>query len=115
MDVHVPVLDPGPIDRIIAVLTDSCPVQFRRTAHSLTQAGLCAKIHGMMKQRLKIPCIPFTEDTMGILQSELLLRGSHGQTRRVALFDSGASYSIIRRDIAETLAGIDAASRAVGV
>ena len=25
------------------------------------------------------------------------------QTRRVALFDSGASYSIIRRDIAETL------------
>lgn len=40
---------------------------------------------------------------MGILTQELLLRGSRGETRREALFDSGASYSIIRRDIAETL------------
>ncbi len=40
---------------------------------------------------------------MGILTQDLLLRGSRGETTRMALFDSGASYSIIRRDIAETL------------
>ena len=40
---------------------------------------------------------------MGILQKEIRLIGTHGETRRVALFDSGASYSIIRRDIAESI------------
>ena len=40
---------------------------------------------------------------MGILQKEIRLIGSKGQTRRNALFDSGASYSIIRRDIAEAI------------
>ncbi len=39
----------------------------------------------------------------GILMKELQFVGSKGRTRRKALFDSGASYSIIRRDIAERI------------
>ncbi len=41
---------------------------------------------------------------MGILDHKLELVGSKGRTQRIALFDSGASYSIIRRDIAEAIA-----------
>ena len=40
---------------------------------------------------------------MGILKQEIRLAGSKGESRRTALFDSGASYSIIRRDIAEEI------------
>ena len=40
---------------------------------------------------------------MSILEKEILLVGSKGTSRRTALFDSGASYSIIRRDVAEVL------------
>jgi hypothetical protein len=56
-----------------------------------------------MKQRLKVPCIPREEATVSVLQKEILLVGTRGRRRHVALFDSGASYSIIRRDIAESL------------
>ncbi len=40
---------------------------------------------------------------MSVLQKEILLIGTTGRRRRVALFDSGADYSIIRRDLAESL------------
>lgn len=60
-----------------------------------------------MKQRLKVPSIPRQEATMSVLEQEMLLLGSRGSTRRRALFDSGASYSIIRRDIAEGIAALD--------
>jgi hypothetical protein len=56
-----------------------------------------------MKQRYKITCIPFWRNMMGILQKEITLVGAKGRVRRTALFDSGASYSIICRDIAEMI------------
>lgn len=40
---------------------------------------------------------------MSILDQELVLLGSRGSVRALALFDSGASYSIIRRDVAMTI------------
>ena len=40
---------------------------------------------------------------MSILEHEVTLIGSRGRTRCHALFDSGATYSIIRRDIAERI------------
>ena len=40
---------------------------------------------------------------MSVLQKEILLVGSRGSRRCSALFDSGSSYSIVRRDIAESL------------
>ncbi len=40
---------------------------------------------------------------MGILEHELTIIGSKGRKNCVALFDSGASFSIIRRDIAEQI------------
>ena len=56
----------------------------------------------MMKQRLTVSCIPRTEDTM-ILEREVTMIGTRGERRCLALFDSGASYSIIRPDVAETI------------
>ena len=44
---------------------------------------------------------------MSILEQELTLIGSLGKRRCMALFDSGASYSIVRRDIAEMLEPLD--------
>ena len=40
---------------------------------------------------------------MSILEKDILLVGSKGQRHVHALFDSGASYSVIRRDTAEAL------------
>ncbi|MGO9409669.1 MAG: retropepsin-like aspartic protease [Spirochaetia bacterium] len=40
---------------------------------------------------------------MSVLEKEILLIGTRGRKRCKALFDSGASYSIIRRDLAESL------------
>jgi hypothetical protein len=40
---------------------------------------------------------------VSILEHEVILVGSKGSARRLALFDSGATYSIIRRDVAERL------------
>ncbi len=40
---------------------------------------------------------------MSVLEKEILLIGSRGRKRCTALFDSGASYSIVRRDLAESL------------
>ncbi len=44
---------------------------------------------------------------MSILEHDVTLVGSKGQARCRAMFDSGASYSIIRRDIAERLANLE--------
>lgn len=40
---------------------------------------------------------------MSVLEHEVTLIGSRGAVRCRAMFDSGASYSIIRRDIAERI------------
>lgn len=44
---------------------------------------------------------------MSILEHEVTLIGSKGKYRCHTLFDSGASYSIIRREIAESLEPLD--------
>jgi hypothetical protein len=60
-----------------------------------------------LKRHLKVPSIPRQEATVSILEKEILLVGSKGTARRRALFDSGASYSIIRRELAETISGLE--------
>ena len=44
---------------------------------------------------------------MSVLEKEILLIGSKGSVRQTALFDSGASYSIITRDVAEMVGPLD--------
>ena len=44
---------------------------------------------------------------MSILEHDVVLIGSKGRERCRAMFDSGASYSIIRRDLAERLANLE--------
>jgi hypothetical protein len=56
-----------------------------------------------MKQNLRVPSIPRQESAVSVLEHEVTLIGSRGSARCRALFDSGASYSIIRRDIAEKI------------
>lgn len=61
-----------------------------------------------MKQLCKIPCIDkYGELIMSLLEREVLLKGNRGQLSAVALFDSGASYSCIRRDVAESIGVLD--------
>jgi len=60
-----------------------------------------------MKHHLKVPSIPREESTVSILEHEVTIIGSKGRRRCRALFDSGASYSIIRRDIAQGIAGLE--------
>jgi len=43
---------------------------------------------------------------VSILEHDVTLAGSKGSAKCRALFDSGASYSIIRRDIAEQIAAL---------
>ena len=47
---------------------------------------------------------------MSILEHEVTLTGSRGKARCRGLFDSGAAYSIVRRDIAEQIAEKDGRS-----
>ncbi len=44
---------------------------------------------------------------MSVLEHEVTVIGSKGSARCRALFDSGASYSIVRRDIAERIEPLD--------
>ncbi|HUX22970.1 MAG TPA: retropepsin-like aspartic protease [Spirochaetia bacterium] len=44
---------------------------------------------------------------MSILEHEVTLIGTKGKVRCRALFDSGASYSIVRREIAERIGRIE--------
>ncbi len=60
-----------------------------------------------MKHYLRVPSIPREESTVSILEHEVTIEGSMGTRRCLALFDSGASYSIIRRDIAEQVARLE--------
>jgi hypothetical protein len=60
-----------------------------------------------MKQYLKVPSIPREESTVSILEHEVTVIGSKGRRQCRALFDSGASYSIIRLDIAQAIAGLE--------
>ena len=43
---------------------------------------------------------------MAIIQKEIELAGSKGKRKEVALFDSGATYSCIKKEIAQELGGI---------
>jgi hypothetical protein len=58
-------------------------------------------------QRLRVPSIPRQESAVSVLYKEVTVIGSKGRSRCLALFDSGASYSIIRRDIAERIATLE--------
>jgi hypothetical protein len=60
-----------------------------------------------MTHHLKVPSIPRQESAVSILEHEVTVIGSKGSARCNALFDSGASYSIIRRDIAERISVLD--------
>ena len=44
---------------------------------------------------------------MAIIQKEIELAGSKGKTKENALFDSGATYSCIRKEIAESLGNLE--------
>ena len=44
---------------------------------------------------------------MSLLQRNVLLRGTRGRENVTALFDSGASYSCIRRDVAERVGHLE--------
>jgi hypothetical protein len=56
-----------------------------------------------VKHHLKVPSIPRQESAVTVLEHDVSLIGSKGKLRCRALFDSGATYSIIRRDIAERI------------
>ncbi len=57
-----------------------------------------------MKQQYKIPCINrYGEVIMSLLQKQITLKGIKGRRTVSALFDSGASYSCIRGDVAESI------------
>jgi len=60
-----------------------------------------------MKYRLRVPSIPVEESKVSILEHDITLIGNLGRRQCRALFDSGASYSIVRRDIAELLEPLD--------
>jgi hypothetical protein len=62
----------------------------------------------MGNYRLRVPCLPRQEATVSVLEKEIELIGSKGRGKMKALFDSGASYSIIRKDVAERLANLEA-------
>jgi hypothetical protein len=57
--------------------------------------------------RLQVPSIPREESKVSILEHDVVLSGSKGRERCRAMFDSSASYSIIRRDLAERLANLE--------
>ena len=61
-----------------------------------------------MKHYLKVPSIPREESTVSVLEHEVTVIGTRGRARCKALFDSGASYSIVRREIAERIGQIQA-------
>ena len=55
----------------------------------------------LMKQIYNLPCVnEYGEVVMSLLTETVLLKGAKGTEEVVALFDSGASYSCIRADIA---------------
>jgi 8-oxo-dGTP pyrophosphatase MutT (NUDIX family) len=57
-----------------------------------------------VNQQYTIPCINrYGEVIVSLLQKELVLKGLRGEETVTALFDSGASYSCIRREIAEEI------------
>jgi len=43
---------------------------------------------------------------MGILVKQVILRGDKGQVELDGMFDTGATYSVIRKDIAEQIATV---------
>lgn len=54
-----------------------------------------------MKQYRQAPSMPRGEAPGSILEHDIMLVGSKGRVRCRAIFGSGASYSIVLRDIAE--------------
>ena len=57
-----------------------------------------------MKQLYHLPCINMQGDViMSLIHRPVILSGSRGKREVSALFDSGASYSCISRDVAESL------------
>jgi len=61
-----------------------------------------------MKQELQLPCINrYGEVVMSLLEETVTLSGNKGTATVRALFDSGASCSVIRRSVAEKIAILD--------
>lgn len=57
-----------------------------------------------VKQHYKIPCIDgYGRIIMSLLERNLTLKGLKGERTVSALFDSGASYSCIRREVADEI------------
>ena len=57
-----------------------------------------------MKHQSRIPCIDgYGVIIMSLMEEQVMLKGNRGRERVLALFDSGASYSCIRKDVAERL------------
>jgi hypothetical protein len=58
-----------------------------------------------VKQYLQLPCINrYGEVVMSLLEDTVTLKGLKGTITVTALFDSGASYSCIKRAVAEQIA-----------
>ena len=62
-----------------------------------------------MNQYYRIPCINNQGNLiMSLLELPCVLVGNRGRTSTVCLFDSGASYSVIRKETAEQIAHLEA-------
>lgn len=61
-----------------------------------------------MKQKYRLPCINrYGEVIMALLEKEVTIKGLKGSKIVRALFDSGASYSCIRRSVAEQISMLE--------
>ncbi len=57
-----------------------------------------------MKQEDRIPCSnKYGDVIMSLLENEVTLKGIRGAKKVIAFFDSGASYSCVRRDVTEEI------------
>jgi hypothetical protein len=57
-----------------------------------------------MKQQYKLPCINrYKEVYVSLIKKPIILAGSKGREQVTALFDSGASYSCIAKELAEKI------------
>ena len=44
---------------------------------------------------------------MSVIEKKLLFKGSKGEIEKNVLFDSGATYSVIRKELAKTIANLE--------
>jgi hypothetical protein len=61
-----------------------------------------------MKQQYKLPCINrYKEVIVSLIKKPIILAGSKGRKQVIALFDSGASYSCVTKELAASIAHLE--------